>query len=739
MKRLFSTLFRGRPARTRPRFERALALHQVGQTTQAQTMCEQILRREPQDHRALHLLGLLTAQTGNAGSAVELIGKAVDLCPDAASYHIDLGIALQAVQRPTAALESYERAIGIDPDNAQAHFHRGNALRELKKTALAIASFDRALEIEPDMAEAWYKRGNALLELGSTEQAIADYDRAVEIKPDYFEAFANRGVAFQALNRLDVALANYNRALAINPEYALAHCNRGLVLELCNQMDAALASYERAAAINPNMMEAVFNRAQALQDRGKFDAALAGFQRAMAIDPSHPYLFGAKLRAKMFLCDWNGLSEEIRELERKIENGEKASVPFPVLAMIDSPATQYKAARIYADDKYPPDSSLGHIPKRPSRERIRVGYFSGDFYHHATAFLMAELFELHDRERFEWFGFSFSPHPQDEMRERVARGIGRFIEVGGRSDREVAQISRDLGIDIAVDLKGYTSWPRPGIFAHRAAPIQVSYLGYPGTTGAAYMDYVIADETLIPSDRQAHYSEKVAYLPGTYQVNDRKRAIADKAFSRAELGLPENAFVFCCFNNCYKITPDAFDGWMRILQAVPSSVLWLLSENEWATANLRHEAQARGVAAERLVFARRMPPAEHLARHRQADLFLDTLPLNAHTTASDALWAGLPVLTRIGESFGSRVAASLLHAIELPDLIAPTQQAYEALAIALASEPARLTYIKKKLSDNRLTTPLFDTPRFARHIEAAYLAMYERYHHDLPPDHIAVP
>jgi predicted O-linked N-acetylglucosamine transferase (SPINDLY family) len=359
---------------------------------------------------------------------------------------------------------------------------------------------------------------------------------------------------------------------------------------------------------------------------------------------------------------------------------------------------------------------------------------------------MAELFERHDRSRFEILGFSFGPHRTDAMRQRVSAALNRspdsdarFLEVRTLSDFQIAQLARTHELDIAIDLKGFTREGRPGIFAQRAAPIQVSYLGYPGTMAAPFIDYLIADPTLIPESAQQFYSEKIVTLPDTYQVNDSHRAISATPSTRTAEGLPETGFVFCCFNNANKISPSVFDQWMRILAQVPGSVLWLLYDNPWAAANLRNEAARRGIGPERLVFAKHLPLADHLARERLADLFLDTFPYTAHTTASDALWAGVPVLTRIGETFASRVAASLLRAIDLPELVTTTPAEYESLAVELALDPERLGRIRERLAGNRLTKPLFDTAAFTRHIEAAYTAMMDRYDSELPPDHIQIP
>jgi predicted O-linked N-acetylglucosamine transferase (SPINDLY family) len=416
---------------------------------------------------------------------------------------------------------------------------------------------------------------------------------------------------------------------------------------------------------------------------------------------------------------------------------ERVVNPFPLLALNDDALLHKKSSEIYVQNKYPWNPILGLILKRQKNEKIRIGYFSADFKNHPVAFLIAELFEIHDRSQFEIYAFSLVKS-DDEMVDRFHLAFDHYIEAQEMSDIEIAQLSRSFNIDIAVDLTGITASSRTGIFSYRAAPIQVNYLGYPGTLGADYMDYIIADKTLIPPQSQQFYSEKVVYLSNSYQVNDRKRIISERQFTRHELGLPENGFVFCCFNNNFKIIPATFASWMGILKAVEGSVLWLFQDNSWAAENLKKEAENHGISSNRLVFAERQPLSEHLARHRQADLFLDTFPYNAHTTASDALWAGLPVLTMMGQSFASRVAASLLNAIGTPELITSTQEEYEALAINLVLNPNKLTNIKNKLANNRLTTPLFDTPLFTQNLETAYIKMMERYQADLKPDHIII-
>ncbi len=533
------------------------------------------------------------------------------------------------------------------------------------------------------------------------------------------------------------ALENYDQAILLNPHNAEAHNNRGSALHAQMQHEAALESYDKAIALKPDYAEAYCNRANVLLTLKQYQASLESFDQALRLKPDYEYLRGIRAHVRRLLCDWEDSEGERRQLETAIAAGERVALPFTILAISDSPALQRKAAEIYARNKHPARSTA-QISRHPQHDKIRIGYFSADFYNHATSYLIAELLERHDRSRFEILGFSFGPDKVDEMSKRVSTAMDRFLDVRSMSDFDVAQLSRKLEVDIAVDLKGFTKDHRAGIFAERAAPIQVNYLGYPGTMGADYIDYLIADQTLIPEASQQHYSEKIVYLPDSYQANDSSRTLSAKPCARADEGLPESAFVFCCFNNAYKITPAAFHIWMRILSRVDGSVLWLLEDNPSTAANLRKQATHRDISSERLVFAKPLPLPEHLARHTLADLFLDTSPYNAHTTASDALWTGLPVLTRIGETFASRVAASLLRAVDLPELITTTESEYEELAIDLALDQERYQALRQRLQQSHLTAPLFDTQTFTRHLEAAYSAMFERYHAGLPPDHIQI-
>jgi predicted O-linked N-acetylglucosamine transferase (SPINDLY family) len=647
-------------------------------------------------------------------------------------------LALHQKGRLGEAQAIYQQILKVQPRHFDSLHLLGVAAVQTGRLELGIQLIGEAIEVNPNVASAYYSRGNALLGLKRPDEALASYDKALALKPDYADAHTNRGNALRSLERLDEALTSYDKALSLNPGCADAYNNRGSTLRGLKRLDEALASYDKALSLQPGWADAYNNRGNALRDLNRLDEALASYEKALSLKPDCDFLLGTLLHARMTRCDWDGLPQSLSLYEGDISRFKRVSPPFPALSLLDAPELHKIVSTVYAEAKYPKSQALGPINRRPADGRIRIGYYSADFHNHATASLMAQLFETHNAERFELYGFSFGPDRHDGMRKRVSSAFDRFIEVTDKSDREVATLSRELGIDIAVDLKGFTKNSRTRIFAEGCAPVQVNYLGYPGTMGAEYIDYIIADRTVIPEQGQSAFVEKVVYLPHSYQVNDLKRRISERAFTRQELGLPESGFVFCCFNNNFKILPATFDGWMRILNAVEGSVLWLFEDSPTAAGNLRKEAEKRGVESDRLVFARRMPLDEHLARHRLADLFIDTLPYNAHTTASDALWAGLPVLTCMGKSFASRVAGSLLNAVGMDELITHTQADYEARAVELATTPGQLEQLKSKLEKNRLVAPLFDGTLFARHIESAYEMMHARYQAGLPPASIVV-
>jgi protein O-GlcNAc transferase len=645
---------------------------------------------------------------------------------------------LSTLQRYSEALAGYEAALQGVAEDADLLFHCGVLLVKMRRYAEAVARYDQALMLKPDYVEVLNNRGIALWNDRLHADAVTSYDRALAVRPDYADAHYNRGIALAGLNRHAEALASYDRAIVCHPGYARAHSNRGSALVRLEQLDAALASYDQALALNPRLTDALNNRGGLFRRMGLHERAAQDYARLLEFEPQYERAAGNQLYSEAWCCNWAGFYDSRANLLEAVSAGGHVALPFQIAVLSDSAEEHLACARSYVARRYPTTTKPLWTGERYRHDRIRIAYLSADFRDHATSQLMAELFERHDRERFEVSAWSFGPETGDAMRARLRSAFEHFHDVREISDDEVAAALRADEIDIAVDLKGFTDGCRPGIFAKRVAPIQVNYLGYPGTTGSDCMDYIIGDAEVIPEGHEAHYSEQVVRLPDSYQVNDTKRLIADHTPTRAEAGLPASGFVFCCFNNNYKITPEVFDVWMRLLKAVPGSVLWLLEDNAAASRNLRREAGARGVDAERLVFAGRVLPPAHLARQRLADLFLDNLPCNAHTTASDALWAGLPLLTCRGNAFAGRVAASLLRAVGLPELITDDLGAYEALALKLATTPGELAALKARLKQNRLTHPLFDIDRYRRHLESAYVTMIDQHRQGKPPQAFSV-
>ncbi len=717
----------------------AFAAHQAGNLPKAEQLYRQILATDRKHFNALQLLGVIHAQRGEFREAVRLIKAALKVKKNDQQALYNLGKALLPLKRPGDALKCFDKVLSIRPDHAEAQNNRGIALQELHRLDDALECFDEVLAIRPDHAEAQNNRGNILLELHRPDEALQSYDKALAIHPDYFEARNNRGNALLELNHFDEALRNFDQALAIHPDYAKAHNNRGNVLRGLRRLEDSLESYNRALAIEPNAAGTLFNRGKLLRDLNLLDEAVEDFERLIEIDPNYSDARGRLYYAKRHACDWRDYEEETSLILAETRAGKRCATPWQFLAMSDLPGDQLQCTQSWQRENHPVSESPLWTGERYDHDRIRVAYVSADFHEHPMAWLMAGLFEQHDRSKFETIAISFGPDEPGPTRDRLVNAFEHFHDVRQESPGEIARLIRDMEVDIAIDRKGYTTDCRTGIFALRPAPIQVNYLAYPGSMGAAYIDYIIADRFVIPEDDRQHYTEKVVYLPDTYQANDSKRVIAAQTPERGDVGLPEKGFVFSCFNNNYKITPQMFGIWMSLLVEIKGSALWVLESNAAAMRNMRQEAAKRGVPPERLVFAPKVEHSQHLARHRLADLFLDTLPFNGHTTASDALWAGLPVVTCTGNTFAGRVATSLLNAVGLPELVTSKLDAYENLAHALATNPAMLSDIKAKLRRNRTTHPLFDTDRFRRHIEQAYITMWERYQRKEFPEGFSVP
>jgi protein O-GlcNAc transferase len=624
------------------------------------------------------------------------------------------------------------------PNRLALTFAQAAALHEAGRLAEAEQIYGQILKTQPKHFESQFLLGVIHAQRGGHAEAVRQFDIALKLNPNSATVHNSRGVALGKLKRVTEALASFDRAIALQPDGAEAHSNRANALRELDRPEEALASSNRAIALKPDYAEAFNNRANVLLRLKRYEEVVGDLARLLRLASDFPYAKGMLLHTKMQLCDWRSFDAELAAVLADVRAGKPASPPFALLAESGAARDQLLCAQGWVREKCPPAPAPVYKGDKYRHDRIRVAYVSADFGEHPTSYLLAGLIEQHDRSRFKVVGISLGAAMSGAMRTRMTDAFDQFVDAGRKDDREVAGLLRHLEIDIAVDLMGFTHESRPGIFALRPVPVRVNYLGFPATMGAAYIDYVIADAFVVPAEHAAFYSEKIVWLPDCFQANDSGRRIGDSPSTRAEAGLPEAGFVFCAFSNSYKITPAMFEVWMRLLRQADGSVLWLLGGSAAVETNLRREAQARGIAADRLIFAPRLGYSEYLRRYQLADLFLDTAPFNAGATASDALWAGLPLITCAGEAFAGRMAGSLLNAVGLPHLVTSSLEDYERLALALAREPGLIDAFKATLAQNRATCALFDTARFRRHIEDAYETMCQRQRAGQPPESFAV-
>jgi len=751
---------------------RGNALLELKRAKEALASYEKAVALEPRHALAWNNHGSALTELGRHEEALQSFNKALALEPDYPEALDNRGHTFLNLERREEALADFDRAIALEPDNQQAIYNRGHVLKDLKRPQEALEAFEKALSLNPDFAPGYISKGTALIALKRYHEALDCFAEALRRDPNNVDAFSNRASVLMSLKRHDEALADSERALAIDPEHASAWHNRGSALAWLKRYPEAMASYDKALSLNPRVVTTWTNRGNALIGLQRNEEALANFDAALRLDPTdiealssranahsalkhfneaiadcnaaleidedHAPSLSVLIHCRVHACDWRALNREKAKVAAGLRLGRRTIMPFDNKAVSDSEEENLLTARLWAADECPASPNPLWRGERYRHDKIRLAYLSTDLRAHAVGFLIVGALENCDKNRFELTAIHYGRDDTSDTRSRMLAAFDRFIDVREKSDGEVAALLKEMEIDVAIDLNGYTDNARTRILAQRPAPIQVNYLGYPGTMGSDYIDYIIADATVIPEAELAFYSEKVIYLPHAYQANDDKRAVIEQPPSRSEAGLPENGFVFCSFNNTYKISPEMFSLWMRLLNAVPDSVLWLLEDNPTAAENLQREALARGVDPGRIIFAPRTTPLQHAARQQLADLFLDTLPYNAHTTASDALWAGLPLVTTPGSTFPGRVAASLLNAIGMPELIVASLDEYEALALKLARNPDALAALRVKLRANRSAFPLFDTKRFARYLDAAYTAMWERQQRGLPPESLAV-
>ncbi len=674
---------------------------------------------------------------GEFARAEKLYGKALKSVRDNPILWFNHGLVLRDLGEPEKALASFEQAQRFSPPRAEIENERGNALLELGRHDEALAALTRALALRPLYPGALVNRGLALVRMARPKEALADFDAALRLDPNLALALVNRGAALEKLNRVTEALAAYRQALVLAPDDPTAAYQYGALLALIGQPEQALPYYDRVLARDPLVGPARLNRARGLLALRRVEEAHAEMKLAYTQHPHAPYIFDGLLETSLMACDF----AQRQALEPALLKYARAGVlpgPLRVLQCCDDPELQRNLFAAYARNHY--DVRGATLPPRrvASGRRLKLAYLSYDFRSHAVALSAVNMLERHDRSRFELFGISTGPDDASPLRRRIGGAFEHFLDVGARGDEEVAALLAAAQIDILVELGGYTAGARPGIMARRPAPVQVGWLGWAGTTGNDFTDYLIADTVVAPPGSEACFSEKLVRLPHCYHATDPDRDPFAAAPTRAAAGLPENAFVFCGFNGIWKITPSVFRIWMELLHEVPGSVLWLRHDNDAATNSLRQEAAAAGIAPGRLVFAGRADDADHLARFRLADLFLDTFPFTGHSTAIEALLAGLPLVSCAGASFASRVSASALHAVGLAGLVTSSLADYKALALQLARDPKALASHRAHLDAGRARFALFDMDGFARALESAYETMAERSRAGLPPQAITV-
>jgi predicted O-linked N-acetylglucosamine transferase (SPINDLY family) len=705
---------------------RANALRDLKRPQDALTSCDEVLAIKPDFAEALSSRGNALLDLARPEDALASYDKALEIKPDLAEVLNNRGSALLDLKRPEDALASFDRALAIRPDYAEALNNRGTALLRLRRFEEALTCYDRALAIRPDFAQALNDRGSALLSLKRSKEALASCAQALVATPDYVEALINLGNALFDLRRPEEALASYEKALALKPGSVEALNNRANALLNLKRFEEAVAACDQTLAVKPDLAEALVIRGHALSDLKRPGPALESYDKALEIKPNSIAALAARAHAAALTCSWAGSADIHARLRASVEEASFGGNNncFAILSIFDDPVLQRRVAERYCADKTGSAGKSVGPTKDVGKGRLRVGYLSADFRTHPVTFLTTGLVEAHDRSFCEVYGFSASAEDGSPERKRLMAAFDHIVDVSALSDEAICGEIRRAGIDILIDLGGHTRDSRMLALAERPAPIQVSYLGYPGTVGASFIDYIVADRFVIPEDAVQNYTEQVIYLPDCFQANDDKRIIATRVPSRQQCGLSEGGFVFCAFHSSYKLNADVFDVWMRLLKAIPGSVIWLTAGAD-THDNLRREVGARGIDPARLVFAGSARYPDHLARQKLADLFIDAWPYNGGTTASDALWVGLPVLTLAGRSYAARMAGSLLHAIGLPELVTYSSEEYEALALRLAREPALLETVRRKLAANIGTAPLFDTARFTRHMEAAYAMMWE--------------
>ncbi|MDC0431557.1 tetratricopeptide repeat protein, partial [Paracoccaceae bacterium] len=748
-----------------------MALYDQGRFDEAVESYQKAVKLEPDFADAHYNLGNALKQTGDLKQAIESYKTSLTINPSDAEVLFNYGNALKNYGEFDQAIEVYAKVLKLNPQFTAAKINMDNANKDkitransikkpsilnnsIPKTSIklykmaiqlyeqgslqkALDYLENAIEICPQFAEAYSLMGLIFLGNDTPEAAIDSYKKAIRINPYYADAYNNWGNALLNQGDANEAIKKYKKAIKLKPYYAEAYFNLGNALRNSDNLNTAISNYRKAIEIKSDFFNAFTNLGHSLGDIGDLEGAIQSYRKALQIKPEDAQIRIDKLHQQGLACDWVSLSRENRFIAKVGVSGHIVH-PFPCLSLEDAPARHKLRSENYAKNIILQKSMKCHFWLLERAKRLRLGYFSSDFKNHPVSRLMAKVFELHDRNRFEVFGYSIKQNDDDYMQQRLRKAFDQFIDISSMSDEDIVALVRRDGIDIAIDLNGYTNHNRVSVFAHRVAPIQINYLGYPGTMGADFIDYIIADQNLIPVGCQKYYSEKPIYLPHQFQAQDDTLRICDITPSRSELGLPEKGFVFCAINNTYKIKPPEFNIWMHLLQRVEESVLWLLEANEVVKNNLIQFAKSKGIPEYKLVFAKHTTHEKYLAQFMNADLYLDTFIYNAGATASNALWAGLPVITKVGKGYTARMAGSLLAALGLPELITSTEKEYANLALQLAENPKMMAVIKQKLKTNLRTMPLFKTNIFTKNLETGYQMAYDRCLEGKKPDVIYV-
>lgn len=709
-----------------------ISLHHLARYDEALEAYEIVMELAPEHANTYNAAGFTLAAMGVYQAAIDLYDRALKINPLMEPAFVNKGLALYALARYGEVLDCFQRVLVFNPNQSTAHYYIGNALNEMKRHGEALEWYDRTIELGHQTPDVYLNKAIALGFHGDLEASVQAARVSLDFKPDYAEAHDVLSRVYRQLKQYDLAVQCADRALQLQPGFASAFKNRGLALQAMGHYQLALESFDQALLGDVDDVDAHFNRGQVLDLLGRREEAADAYSLVLRRDPQYPYALGYRMHTRLRVCQWASYTKESEALRTSVLQGLAVDAPFAFLSVGRTAAELLACARQFANDQFPTKPPLWN-KQMYTHSRIRVGYVSADFGEHAASYLMAGMFEQHDRQQFEVYAFSLRPPQDSPMGRRLNAAFDHFIDISHMGDLEAARLMKKLEIDIAVDLMGYTQGNRTALFTHRPAPVQVNYLGYPGSMGHACMDYILADEVLIPPESRIHYSESVVNLPGSFQANDDRRVVATSPLLRTDHGLPEDGMVFCSFNGSHKLNPDFFAVWMRLLRAHPASVLWLTEASADAMRNLRHEAAQQGVDASRLVFAPKLPYAQHLARISLADLFLDSLPFGAGATASDVLFAGVPLLTCTGEAYAGRMALSLLHHMDMSEtLVAANLDAYEGMAREFAAAPEKLQAVRRQLDIARIQSPVFNTANFTRGLEQAYQAIHARVLADLP-------